>query len=164
MTIDDADRAAFLAQQPVAVLPVSPDMHRRLVQLGLRTLADVARIPEPALVSQFGREGRDAWQLAHDRIVEPVVGRERPQPIVVGVDFPLPAADGLLLAHGMKIQQGPQTLQMRVSKVEHNVEVPADKFELPEDVEKLVEKRDGAAEKSGAGEAEKTPEASGAGG
>jgi DNA polymerase-4/protein ImuB len=101
-TIDDADRAAFLAQQPVAVLPVSPDMQRRLVQLGLRTLADVARIPEPALVSQFGREGRDAWQLAHDRIVEPVIGRERPQPIMVGVDFPLPSADGLLLAHALR--------------------------------------------------------------
>jgi DNA polymerase-4/protein ImuB len=98
----EANRAAFLARQPVSVLPVSTEMRRRLVQLGLQTLADVARIPEPALVSQFGREGREAYQLAHDRIMEPVVGRERPQPIVVGVDFPLPSADGLVLAHALR--------------------------------------------------------------
>jgi DNA polymerase-4/protein ImuB len=102
VVITDTDRIAFLARQPVTVLPVSTDTHHRLRQLGLRTLADVARLPEPALVSQFGKEGRHAWRLAHDRIVEPVVGRERPQPIAVGIDFPLPSADGLLLAHTVR--------------------------------------------------------------
>src|SRR5205823_10501514 len=32
------EEAAFLASQPLAVLPLDPDMHRRLRQLGLRTL------------------------------------------------------------------------------------------------------------------------------
>ena len=102
LVIAESHRASFLAEQPVAVLPVSSDMRRRLVQLGLKTLADVARVPEPALVSQFGREGGHAWQLTHDRFVEPVVGRERPQPIVVALDLPLPTADGLLLAHALR--------------------------------------------------------------
>lgn len=102
LVIAESERASFLAQQPARVLPVSADMRRRLVQLGLTTLADVARLPEPALVSQFGREGGHAWRLAHDRIVEPVVGRERPQPLAVALDFPLPTADGLLLAHALR--------------------------------------------------------------
>ena len=100
--VAEADRGSFLAHQPVAVLPVSADMRRRLMQLGLKTLADVARLPESALVSQFGREGGLAWRLAHDRSVEPVVGRERPQPIVAALDLPLPTADGLLLAHALR--------------------------------------------------------------
>ena len=93
--------AAFLAQQPVAALPVGSDTHRRLRQLGLTTLADIARLPEPALVSQFGSEGRRAWRLATGLEVEPVMGRERPEPIVAGLDFPMPAADRLTLAHAV---------------------------------------------------------------
>jgi DNA polymerase-4/protein ImuB len=93
--------AAFLARQPVAALPVGSDTHRRLQQLGLTTLADVARLPEPALVSQFGGEGRRAWRLAKGLEVEQVTGRGRPEPIVAGLDFPMPAADRLMLAHAV---------------------------------------------------------------
>jgi nucleotidyltransferase/DNA polymerase involved in DNA repair len=101
LVVHDAEAAVFLGKQRVAVLPVSTDTHRRLRQLGIATLADVARLPEPALVSQFGREGRRAWRLATGREVEPVTGRERPEPIVAGLDFPMPAADRLLLAHAI---------------------------------------------------------------
>jgi nucleotidyltransferase/DNA polymerase involved in DNA repair len=101
LVIGDGDSAAFLRQQPVAVLPIDGDTHRRLRQLGLETLADVARIPEPAIVSQFGREGRRAWRLARGLVTEPVTGRERPEPIVVGFDFPAPIADRAMLAHAI---------------------------------------------------------------
>jgi nucleotidyltransferase/DNA polymerase involved in DNA repair len=78
LVIRDEDGAAFLRHQPVAVLPIDGSTHRRLRQLGLGTLADVAGLPEPAIVSQFGREGRRAWQLARGLVSEPVTGRERP--------------------------------------------------------------------------------------
>ena len=99
--VSDAERAAFLARQPVAVLPLSPDTHRRLWQLGLATLADVARLPQTALVSQFGAEGRRAWQLAAGSVTDPVTGRERPEPITASLDFPTPAADRAMLVYAL---------------------------------------------------------------
>jgi DNA polymerase-4/protein ImuB len=95
------ERRAFLASQPVAVLPVSPDTHRRLWQLGIKTLADVARLPEAALISQFGREGGRAWQLAAGNADDPVTGQEGPEPIVATIDFPAPVADRAMLVHAL---------------------------------------------------------------
>lgn len=102
LVITDEERTAFLASQPVAVLPIDADMHRRLRQLGLHTLADVARLPEAAMVSQFGREGRRAWRLAAGHECDTVTGRERPEPIVVGIDFPAPVVDRAMLVHALE--------------------------------------------------------------
>ena len=99
--VSDEERREFLARQPVAVLPISSDTHRRLWQLGLKTLADVARLPQVALVSQFGTEGRTAWQLATGSVTDPVTGKERPEPITASLDFPTPAADRVMLAHAL---------------------------------------------------------------
>jgi DNA polymerase-4/protein ImuB len=101
IVVADHQRGTFLSTQPVAVLPISPDTHHRLRQLGLTTLADVARLPESAMTSQFGAEGRHAWQLATGSVIEPVVGRERPEPIVMALDFPTPAADRTMLCHAL---------------------------------------------------------------
>jgi hypothetical protein len=97
--VSNGERRTFLASQPVAVLPVSSDTHRRMWQLGIKTLADVARLPETALVSQFGSEGGRAWQLAAGNADDPVTGQERPEPIVAAIDFPAPVADRIMLAH-----------------------------------------------------------------
>ncbi len=99
--IHDDQRPAFLAHQPVAVLPISSDTHRRLQQLGLKTLAHVARLPEAAMVSQFGREGGRAWRLATGVVTDPVTGRVRPEPILMALDFPTPAADRMTLSHAL---------------------------------------------------------------
>lgn len=97
--VSDEGRREFLADQSVAVLPISPDTLHRLRQLDIKTLGQLARLPETALVSQFGREGRTAWQLAAGVTDQPVRGRERPEPIVAGIDFAAPVADRLMLAH-----------------------------------------------------------------
>ena len=99
--VRDTERAAFLARQRVGVLPLSTDAHMRLQQLGLKTLGDVARLPESALVSQFGREGRSAWHLAAGNEHEPVTGSEHPEPIVAAMHFPAPVADRAMLLHAM---------------------------------------------------------------
>ena len=90
--------AKFLASQPLAVLPLDPDTHRRLLQLGIRTLGALAALPEEAVVSQFGRTGRRMWRLAAGRISEPVVGRVVPEPIVAALTFYSPVAERELLA------------------------------------------------------------------
>src|SRR5437867_744361 len=49
--------AKFLASQPLAVLPLDPDTHRRLLQLGVKTLGALVALPEEAVVSQYGHAG-----------------------------------------------------------------------------------------------------------
>ncbi|HXF96894.1 MAG TPA: hypothetical protein VNI61_12415, partial [Gemmatimonadales bacterium] len=80
------------------VLPLDPDTHRRLWQLGLKTLGQVAALPEDAMASQFGHAGRRLWRLAAGKVIEPVRGREPPQPIAAEIDFPSPLADREILA------------------------------------------------------------------
>ncbi len=97
--VSDEGRRGFLASQPVAVLPLDPDTHRRLYQLNLKTLGDLTALPEAAVTSQFGRLGRLAWRLAAGLVTEPVVGREVPKPITAELDFSTPIADREILAH-----------------------------------------------------------------
>ncbi len=102
VAVYDDQRLAFLQSQSVSTLPIGVDTHRRLWQLGVKTLGALAALPEEAVTSQFGREGRLAWRLAAGRIIEPVTGRETPEPIIASVDFPVPFADMLLLEHAIE--------------------------------------------------------------
>jgi nucleotidyltransferase/DNA polymerase involved in DNA repair len=97
--VADEHRLEFLAAQPVAALPLDPDTHRRLYQLGLKTLGDLTALPEAAVTSQFGRLGRLVWRLAAGLITDPVTGREVPEPITAQLDFPTPIADRVILAN-----------------------------------------------------------------
>ena len=83
----------FLGRQPLAVLPLDPDTHRRLLRLGLATLRDLSALPEEAVTSQFGDAGRKLWRLAAGQIAEPVVGRRSPEPIVQSLTFYTPVAE-----------------------------------------------------------------------
>lgn len=85
-----ADLAAFLAPQPVDVLPVSPRMVERLKRLGVERLAGIVRMPEPALVSQFGADGRRALAWARGSRIDRVRPERPARPIRVALDFPSP--------------------------------------------------------------------------
>ena len=91
----------FLASQRLAVLPLDPDTHRRLLQLGVKTLGALVALPEEAVVSQFGRAGRRLWRLAAGLVSEPVVGRVVPEPIVAALTFFTPVGERDLLAHAL---------------------------------------------------------------
>lgn len=99
--VADENRAEFLASQPVGVLPMSPETCRRLMQLSIRTVRDLAQLPEVAVVSQFGSEGRLLWRLAAGDVVDRVIGREEPEPIVSEIDFPHPIADLAMLGNAL---------------------------------------------------------------
>src|SRR5437879_12561372 len=68
--------AKFLASQRLAVLPLDPDTHRRLLQLGVKTLGALVALPEVAVVSQFGRGGRRMWTLPAGCVYAAAVGRD----------------------------------------------------------------------------------------
>ena len=91
----------FLASQRLAVLPLDPDTHRRLLQLGIKTLGALVALPEEAVVSQFGRSGRRLWRLAAGLVSEPVVGRVVPEPIVAALTFFSAVGERDLLAHAL---------------------------------------------------------------
>jgi len=99
--VKPADESAFLAGQPLAALPLDADTYRRLRLLGLRTLGDLAALPEDAVTAQFGDAGRRLWRLAAGRTAEPVIGRPTPEPIVAVLTFYTPIADRALLARAL---------------------------------------------------------------
>lgn len=80
----------FLADRPVSVLPVNPRMVRRLERLGIDRLGQLARLPEPALIAQFGTDGRRALEWATGRRIDPVRPRRHVRPVCVSLDFPAP--------------------------------------------------------------------------
>ncbi|MEJ7761674.1 MAG: DNA polymerase Y family protein, partial [Thermomicrobiales bacterium] len=80
--IDPAGVAAFLAPVAVGWLPVSPDLHRRLERLGIRTLGDLATLPPGPVAARFGPAGRRAWDLARGNDDTPVRPRSRQETVV----------------------------------------------------------------------------------
>ena len=91
----------FLASQPVSVLPLDPDTHRRLRQLGIRSLGALAALPEAAVTAQFGALGKRLWRLAAGRIAKPVAGSIAPEPIVAALTFFTPVGERELLVHSL---------------------------------------------------------------
>ncbi|HET9948553.1 MAG TPA: hypothetical protein VFQ22_06505 [Longimicrobiales bacterium] len=88
--VPEARLVPFLRRCPVSVLPVDPLVVQRLERLGVHTLGELARFPEPALVAQFGEEGRSALAWATGRRIDPVRPWHRPRPIRVSLEFPSP--------------------------------------------------------------------------
>jgi nucleotidyltransferase/DNA polymerase involved in DNA repair len=80
----------FLASCPVGSLPVDPLVIQRLERLGIVSLGELRRFPEPSLVAQFGEEGRSALAWSMGRRIDPVRPWHRPRPIRVSLDFPTP--------------------------------------------------------------------------
>ncbi len=90
---------SFLSRCPVTALPVSPLTIERLQRLEIHTLGELCRIPEPAVIEQFGRDGRDAFTWATGHRIDPVRAWHRPRPIRVLLDFPSPVGQSGIL-HG----------------------------------------------------------------
>jgi DNA polymerase-4/protein ImuB len=88
--ITEEQLPTFLAKCPVSALPVEPLMIQRLERLKIHTLEALATLPEPALVGQFGEEGRQARAWATGSRIDPVRPWHRPRPIRVSLDFPTP--------------------------------------------------------------------------
>jgi DNA polymerase-4/protein ImuB len=118
----------FLAAQPIAVLPLDPDTHRRLRQLGIRTLGALAALPEEAVTAQFGAVGRRLWRLAAGRTVEPVVGSIAPEPIVAALTFFTPVGERDLIERAIdqliaRALKDPRRIGWRVQAVRLVAEV-----------------------------------------
>ena len=90
VVIQDKDLSTFLGACPVGALPVDSLVIQRLERLGVATLGEVRRLPEPSLVAQFGDAGRQALAWATGRRIDLVRPWHRPRPIRISLDFPVP--------------------------------------------------------------------------
>jgi nucleotidyltransferase/DNA polymerase involved in DNA repair len=88
--VPEADLSSFFARCPVGALPVDPLVVQRLERLGIGTLAELRRFPEPSLVAQFGEDGRNALAWATAKRIDAVRPWHRPRPVRVSLAFPTP--------------------------------------------------------------------------
>jgi len=120
--VPSGEEGKFLASQPIAVLPLDADTHRRLRLLGIRTLGALAALPEEAITAQFGALGRRLWRLAAGRIAEPVEGCVAPAPIVAALTFFTPVGERELLERSLdqliaRARKHPRRIGWRVQAV-----------------------------------------------
>ena len=66
----------FLHELPVGYLPVSQDMQRRLILLGIRAIGQYGALHRDSITNQFGREGAWAHRLACGYDERPLVPRD----------------------------------------------------------------------------------------
>jgi DNA polymerase-4 len=82
VVVPPGDEAAFLAPLPVRVLPgLGPAAERRLADLELRTVGDVAGLADEALRARLGNQGPALGALARGQDPRPVVVPGRPKSI-----------------------------------------------------------------------------------
>ncbi|MFQ5879024.1 MAG: DNA polymerase IV, partial [Dehalococcoidia bacterium] len=71
--------AAFLGPLPVRVLPmVGPKVEATLVEMGARTIGDMARLPQAWFTGRFGAMGSVLWLRANGIDASPVQGQRAP--------------------------------------------------------------------------------------
>ena len=81
----------FLSNAPTSLLPVSPEMLRRMERLGLRTLGDLSALPATAVQARFGQEGRRLYDLARGIDPAPVIAQPLPEVVRESMTFTTPA-------------------------------------------------------------------------
>lgn len=89
----------FVAGLSTNHLPVSAGIKRRLRMLGLKRLADVAKLPRSALQAEFGPAGGRMWELANGLDGEILQALQPPDQLVERIRFdePMITTDGLLM-------------------------------------------------------------------
>src|SRR6266540_2321134 len=134
IVVPAGEEQKFLASQPISVLPLDSDTHRRLRQLGIRTLGALAALPEAAVTAQFGAMGRRLWRLAAGHVAEPVEGRVSPEPIVAAFTFFTPVGERELLVHSLDQLVGralkhPRRIGWRVHAVRLRADLESDQMD-----------------------------------
>jgi protein ImuB len=105
--VASGDEATGLAPLPVAVLELS-EMQAEIFGLwGIRTLGEVAALPEKELIARIGQDGKRLWQLARGELrhlfrpIEPVFSLEEQ----IELDSPVEFLDSLLFVVGVMLDQ-----------------------------------------------------------
>ena len=88
LVVSDEHAPAFLAPQPLTLLPLEADRREELQELGVRTVGGLAALPDASVAERLGSDGRHAHRLAHGGSKARVRGRRHPAEIVETLEFP----------------------------------------------------------------------------
>jgi DNA polymerase-4 len=92
--VPPGEEAAFLAPLSIGKLRgVGAATERKLRELGVETIGDLARLPERLLSTRFGAPGHDLWTLAHGVDDSPVVPERQAKSIGREVTFAVDVTD-----------------------------------------------------------------------
>jgi len=98
--VPPGEEKAYLSPLDIAVLPLDPEMERRLRLLGVRTLGSFARLPRTAVLRQFGSAAGALHDLACGQDARPVHADAPPLRLERSHRFVHPVSDRTpLLAH-----------------------------------------------------------------
>jgi protein ImuB len=101
VVVDDGETRLFLEPLPLHLLPLGSERREELVELGVKRLGELARLPGAAVADRLGTDGAEAWRLANaedDGGVEP---RRPPSELAESLSFPEPIANELTLGRAL---------------------------------------------------------------
>jgi protein ImuB len=90
--VPDGSEAAMLAPIPLEAAPLEEPARRKLRLLGVRTLGDLARLPEDGVRARLGLEGVHAHRLARGLDPSPLASRSAPAVLEAFEEVDPPAA------------------------------------------------------------------------
>lgn len=101
------DERRHLHTLPLAALPLSPVQAETLEAWGLRSLGELAQLPEADLIARLGQEGKRLRQLARGELPHLMVPEEEPLVLeeFLAFDVPLDLLDSLLFVLTPMLEQ-----------------------------------------------------------
>ncbi len=111
----------FLHDKDVSLLPFDSDVTQRLNLLALRTLGDIAALPQTAVEAQFRSIGKRLWELANGVDRESLRPR-RPQEVLserLSFDAPVVATEALVMAAQQLVARFVRRLNGRTARRMH---------------------------------------------
>ena len=111
----------FLHDRDVSLLPFGLDVAQRLNVLALRTLGDVAALPQTAVEAQFRRIGKRVWELANGIDREPLRPRKQQEELRerVSFDAPVVVTEALMMAGRQLVARLVRRLKGRTARRMH---------------------------------------------
>jgi nucleotidyltransferase/DNA polymerase involved in DNA repair len=97
LPIEADEEADFLAKRSVKFLPLSQETHRRLQQLGMRTLGQLAEMPASTLTDQFGTEATIIRRFLHGEETNAIQAQTNPEIITSTHHFSASVTNSLTL-------------------------------------------------------------------
>lgn len=103
LVVSDEQASSFLAPHPLTLLPLEPDRHRELHELGVRTVGGLAALPDASVSERLGLDGRRAHRLARGGSKARVRGRRPPVEIVEVLELPEAVGNELTLRRALDV-------------------------------------------------------------
>ena len=116
--VPSGEEAAFLNPLPADILwGVGPKTSKRLAELGIHTIGDIAKWPENELIRLFGENGRDLAHHAKGIDNRPVVTERETKSISQEITFSRDVRDDKLLEKTVREQSAEVARQLRKNEL-----------------------------------------------